>query len=181
MPFTDTPFKDLRIFEPRLFRDERGYFFESFNQKEIEKAGIQTIFVQDNQVFSTQGVLRGLHYQLFPFEQAKLIRTIQGEILDVVVDLREEEPTFGKWFSIRLSDQNHTQLFVPRGFAHGYIVLSPTAMVSYKCDNFYAPGHEGGLRFDDPTLQIDWEYDLAKVIVSEKDQAQPFFGNHLQA
>ncbi len=178
MPFSDTPFKGLKVFEPKIYKDDRGYFFESFNQKEIEQAGIQTMFVQDNQVFSTQNVLRGLHYQLFPFEQAKLVRAIQGEILDVAVDLREEEPTYGQWFSIRLSGENHRQLFVPRGFAHGYSVLSPTAMVSYKCDNFYATGHEGGIRYDDPTLQIDWQIDLSKAVVSEKDKAQPLFGNH---
>lgn len=180
MPFTDTAFKGLKIFEPKIFQDDRGYFFESFNQKEIEQAGIQTMFVQDNQVFSVQNVLRGLHYQLFPFEQAKLVRAIQGEILDVVVDLREEEPTYGQWFSIRLSGENHRQLFVPRGFAHGYSVLSPTAVVSYKCDNFYANRHEGGIRFDDPALKIDWEIDLSKALVSEKDKAQPLFGNHPQ-
>ena len=178
MPFHDTSFRDLKIFEPQLFNDDRGYLFESFNKHEFEAAGFRTAFVQDNQVYSTQGVLRGLHYQLFPFAQAKLIRVVLGEILDVVVDLREDQPTYGKWFSIRLDDKKHQQLFVPRGFAHGYIVLSPTAIVSYKCDNFYAREHEGGIRYDDPTLQIDWEYDLSKVLVSEKDQAQPLFGHH---
>lgn len=178
MPFTDTAFRGLKIFEPKIYHDERGYFFESFNQKEIEQSGIQTIFVQDNQVFSTQGVIRGLHYQLFPFEQAKLVRVVQGEILDVAVDLREEEPTYGQWFSIRLSAENNRQLFVPRGFAHGYSVISPTAVVSYKCDNFFAPGHEGGIRFDDPILRIDWEIDLPAAVVSAKDKSQPLFGNH---
>ncbi|MBK8490546.1 MAG: dTDP-4-dehydrorhamnose 3,5-epimerase [Saprospirales bacterium] len=178
MPFHDTSFRDLKLFEPKIFKDDRGYLFESFNQHAFEAAGIQTMFVQDNQVFSTQGVLRGLHYQLFPFGQAKLVRVIQGEILDVVVDLREDEPTYGKWFSKRLDDVTQQQLFVPRGFAHGYIVLSPTAIVSYKCDNFYAREHEGGIRYDDPTLQINWEYDLSTVLVSEKDLAQPLFGNH---
>jgi dTDP-4-dehydrorhamnose 3,5-epimerase len=178
MPFFDTPFNDLKIYEPRIFKDERGYFFESFNQREFEEAGIHNMFVQDNQVFSVQGALRGLHYQLFPFQQAKLVRVVQGEILDVAVDLREDEPTFGKWYSIRLDDHNQRQLFVPRGFAHGYLVLSPTAVVSYKCDNFYKQDHEGGIRYDDPGLAIDWETDLAKAIVSEKDLALPFFGKH---
>ncbi|MBK6903410.1 MAG: dTDP-4-dehydrorhamnose 3,5-epimerase [Saprospirales bacterium] len=179
MPFFfDTPFRHLAIFEPRIFQDERGYLFESYNQRDFEKAGIQAAFVQDMQAFSTQGVLRGMHYQSFPFAQAKLIRALQGEILDVVVDLREAEPTYGQWYSIRLSDKNQRQLFVPRGFAHGYLVLSPTALVAYKCDNFYAPSHEAGLRYDDPTLAINWETDLAAVIVSEKDKAQPEFGKH---
>lgn len=178
MPFFDTSFRDLKIFEPRIFRDERGFLFESFNQREFEEAGIHTVFVQDIQVYSTAGVLRGLHYQLRPFEQAKLIRVLQGEIIDVVVDLREQEPTFGKWHSIRLDGQTHRQLFVPRGFAHGYLVLSPTALVAYKCDNFYAPSHEAGLRYDDPHLKIDWETDLSGVTVSEKDVAQPVFGKH---
>ena len=178
MPFHDTPFRDLKIFEPRVFEDDRGYLFESFNQRQFEAAGIRTVFVQDNHVFSKKGVLRGLHYQFFPFYQAKLIRAIEGEILDVVVDLREDEPTYGKWFSVRLTDENRKQLFVPRGFAHGYVVLSPTAIVSYKCDNFYSQDHEGGIRYDCPKLQIDWEYDLSKAIVSEKDKDQPFFGDH---
>ena len=178
MPFSETSFRELMVFEPRVYHDDRGYLFESFNQREIEHAGIRTVFVQDNQVFSNQGVLRGLHYQIFPFHQAKLVRCVHGEILDVVVDLRPEEPTYGQWFSIRLNDENHRQLFVPRGFAHGYVVLSETAMVSYKCDNFYSRDHEGGVRYDDPTLKIDWEYDLSKVIVSEKDLEQPLFGSH---
>ena len=180
MPFFDTPFRDLKVFEPRIFEDERGYLFESFNQREFERAGIHAVFVQDIQVFSKKGALRGLHYQTLPFEQAKLIRVVKGEILDVVVDLREEEPTFGKWHSERLNDRDHRQLFVPRGFAHGYLVLSESALVAYKCDNFYAPSHEGGLRFDDPGLRIDWQTNLSDVIVSEKDLAQPFFGKHIK-
>lgn len=178
MPFTDTPFRGLTIFEPRVHEDQRGHLFESFNQSEFEQAGIHTVFVQDIQVFSKKGVLRGLHYQEAPFEQAKLVRAVQGTIQDVVVDLRENEPTFGRWHSVRLDDKNRRQLFVPRGFAHGYLVLSPTAVVAYKCDNFYAPGHEGGLRYDDPDLNIEWETDLSEVIVSGKDLAQPFFGKH---
>ncbi|MCB9285494.1 MAG: dTDP-4-dehydrorhamnose 3,5-epimerase [Lewinellaceae bacterium] len=180
MPFHDTPFKDLTIFEPTLLKDERGYFFESFNQREFEAAGIHAAFVQDNQVFSTIGVLRGLHYQVFPFAQAKLIRVVQGRILDVVVDLREEKPTYGQYYSVELDDQAHRQLFVPRGFAHGYLVLSETALVAYKCDNFYSPKHESGIRFDDPTLAIDWNFDSDRLIVSEKDRSQPLFGKHLQ-
>ena len=180
MPFHHTPFQDLTIFEPTVLKDERGYFFESFNQREFETAGIHAAFVQDNQVFSTIGVLRGLHYQVFPFAQAKLIRVIQGSILDVVVDIRQELPTYGQYYSMVLDDVTHQQLFVPRGFAHGYLVLSETALVSYKCDNFYSPDHEGGIRFDDPTLKIDWQFDAGRLVVSEKDKAQPLFGNHPQ-
>ena len=178
MPFIKTPIPDLLIFEPKIIEDERGYFFESYNQQVFEEAGIQARFVQDNQSRSTYGVLRGLHYQLAPFAQAKLVRVIEGEVLDVAVDIRTDSPTYGHWYSVVLSAANKRQLFVPRGFAHGYVVLSPTAEFFYKCDNFYAKAHEGSIRYDDPTLNIDWQIDLGKAILSEKDKYHPAFGNH---
>ena len=174
MSFTTTPIQDLIVFEPAVFRDERGYFYESYNQKVWEDAGISTVFVQDNQARSTRGVLRGLHYQLGEMAQAKLVRVTEGEVLDVVVDLREASVTFGQWYSIRLSAENRRQLFVPRNFAHGYIVLSDQAEFAYKCDNFYSKNHEGGIRFDDPELAINWELNLEQVLVSAKDVALPF-------
>ena len=164
MPFHQTPIEGLLIFEPRVFHDERGYFFESYNQRTWAEAGIQAEFVQDNQARSTRGVLRGLHFQTAEAAQAKLVRVTEGEVLDVVVDLRPGSATHGQWFSVRLSAENKLQLFVPRGFAHGYVVLSETAEFFYKCDNFYSKAHEGGLRFDDPTLKIDWQFDLAQAV-----------------
>jgi dTDP-4-dehydrorhamnose 3,5-epimerase len=175
MPFSNTSIPGLIVFDPAVFRDERGYFFESYNQKIWAEAGVHTAFVQDNQARSTRGVLRGLHYQVGEMAQAKLVRVIEGEVLDVAVDLREDSPTLGQWFSIRLSAENKRQLLVPRGFAHGYLVLSDTAEFSYKCDNFYSKAHEGGVRFDDPFLGIDWQFDLEQVLVSEKDIALPGF------
>lgn len=166
------------IFEPKVFADERGYFFESYNQRVWEAAGVHNVFVQDNQARSTQGVLRGLHYQTGDMAQAKLVRVTEGEVLDVAVDLRLDSQTYGQWYSIRLSAANKLQLLVPRGFAHGYLVLSPTAEFCYKCDNYYAKDLEGGLRFDDPTLAIDWQYDLTQVLVSEKDMELPYLGKH---
>lgn len=180
MAFLSTPIPDLLVFEPTVFPDARGYFFESFNQKTWLEAGISRPFVQDNQARSTRGVLRGLHYQVGDMAQAKLVRVIEGEVLDVAVDLRTDSQTYGQWFSIRLSAENKRQLYVPRGFAHGYLVLSQHAEFFYKCDNFYSKAHEGGLRFDDPKLAIDWEFDLSRVLVSEKDLALPFFGSHRQ-
>ena len=173
--FTETPIPGLIVFQPKIHLDDRGYFFESFNARTWEAAGISTHFVQDNQARSTVGVLRGLHFQTGEMAQAKLVRVIEGEVLDVVVDLRRESPTLGQWYSIRLSAENKKQMFVPRGFAHGYVVLSDTAEFAYKCDNYYSKSHEGGIRFDDPGLNIDWEYDLAQVIVSEKDLELPNF------
>lgn len=136
-------------------------------------------FVQDNQARSTRGVLRGLHYQVGEMAQAKLVRVLEGEVLDVAVDIRDGSPTYGQWFGIRLSAENKRQLLVPRGFAHGYVVLSETAEFFYKCDNFYSKAHEGGIRYDDPALRIDWEIDLSEVLVAEKDLALPRFGEHL--
>lgn len=179
MPFHPTPFPGLLVFEPRVFPDERGYFFESYNSRTWEEAGVTMQFVQDNQARSTRGVLRGLHYQTGDMAQAKLVRVLEGEVLDVVVDLRDDSPTCGQWYGIRLSAENKKQLLVPRGFAHGYVVLSETAEFFYKCDNFYSKAHEGGIRFDDPGLRIDWEIDLSKAIVAEKDLALPYFGSHI--
>jgi len=178
MPFIPTPIPGLLVFEPQVWADERGYFFEAFNAQTFKAAGIEANFVQDNQARSTFGVLRGLHYQLDSFAQAKLVRVLEGEVLDVVVDIRPQSPTYGQSYSIRLSAENKKQLFVPKGFAHGYVVLSPTAEFFYKCDNFYSKAHEGGIHYNDPQLQIDWEIDLNEAILSEKDQVLPYFGAH---
>ena len=169
MPFVKTEIPDLVVFEPRVFEDARGYFFESFNSKLFEDAGINANFVQDNQSFSTKGVLRGLHYQLDPMAQSKLVRVLHGEVIDVAVDIRKGSPTFGKSFSILLSAENKKQLYVPRGFAHGYAVLSETAIFFYKCDNFYSKENERGIMFNDALLNIDWGIDLPDAIISEKD------------
>lgn len=181
MPFLKTHIPDLLIFEPRIWPDDRGYFYESYNQRTWEAEGLNVQFVQDNQARSTRGVLRGLHYQTGEMAQAKLVRVVFGEVLDVAVDLRPDSPTYGQSFTIRLSAENHRQLFVPRGFAHGYLVLSEEAEFVYKCDNFYSKAHEGGVRYDDPTLAIDWGFDLSQVLVSEKDLILPAFGEHLRA
>ena len=179
MPFTKTDFPGLQIFEPKVWGDDRGYFYESFNANTFREAGILNDFVQDNQAKSSYGVLRGLHYQIGDMAQAKLVRVVEGEVLDVVVDIRPDSPMYGKSFSIRLSAENHKQLFVPRGFAHGYAVLSKTAIFCYKCDNFYSREHEGGVLYNDPSLKIDWQMDLKDALLSEKDVVQPLFGAHL--
>lgn len=178
MAFIDTPIPGLIIFEPNVFYDDRGYFFESYNRRVWEEAGLHIDFVQGNQARSTKGVLRGLHYQVGEMAQAKLVRVVEGEVLDVAVDLREGSPTYGQSYTIHLSFENKRQLFVPRGFAHGYLVLSDTAEFVYKCDNYYSKAHEGGVRYDDPQLKIDWGFDLSTVLVSEKDLALPVFGAH---
>lgn len=178
MAIIETPVPGLLVFEPTVFHDERGYFFESFNRRVWAEAGVETDFVQANQARSTRGVLRGLHYQVAPMAQAKLVRVVEGQVLDVAVDLREGSSTYGQWYGIHLSAENKRQLFVPRGFAHGYVVLSETAEFVYQCDNYYSKAHEGGLRYDDPALRIDWGFDLSRVIVSEKDINLPFLGEH---
>ncbi len=178
MPFTDTPIAGLKIFEPKVWEDERGYFFESYNENTFKEAGINAKFVQDNQARSVYGVLRGLHYQVAPFAQAKLVRVLEGKVLDVVVDIRENSPSYGQTFSIELSAENKKQLFIPRGFAHGYVVLSETAEFFYKCDNFYSKVHEGSILYNDPMLNIDWQIDLENAILSEKDQINSLFGEH---
>lgn len=179
MPFIDTPLAGCKVFEPRIWNDDRGYFFESFNARTFAAAGIDAPFVQDNQAYSSYGVLRGLHYQRGSHAQAKLVRVIEGEVLDVVVDLRPESTTYGQSFSIRLSAENQRQLYVPRYFAHGYAVLSPTALFFYKCDNYYHKAAEGGLHYADPALQIDWQLPHADVLLSPKDELLPPLGEHL--
>jgi dTDP-4-dehydrorhamnose 3,5-epimerase len=175
MPVVQTGFRDLVIFEPVLHADSRGYFFESYNKNTLQALGIQVNFVQDNQARSEYGVLRGLHYQLKPHPQTKLIRVLDGTILDVAVDLRKGSPTYGKAFTLELSAQNKKQLLVPRGFAHGYSVLSPIAEVFYKCDEFYHKEHEGGIDFSDPFLNIDWKVASEDAIISDKDRTHPTF------
>lgn len=177
MTLEPTFIPDLVILSPAVFEDERGYFFESYSKSKMLDLGIQIDFVQDNQSFSKRGTLRGLHYQNPPFAQTKLVRVLQGAIMDVAVDLRKDSPTYGKHFGIVLSSENKKQLLVPQGFAHGFSVLSETAVVSYKCDQYYNKESEGGIRFDDSTLNIDWGMDLATAIVSEKDLILPDFEN----
>ena len=178
MKVTETKLKGCFIIEPKIFKDSRGYFFESFNQHRFnELIGKNIDFVQDNESFSTKGVLRGLHFQTGDYAQAKLVRVIKGTVLDVVVDMRKKSPTFSEHFSIELSEENKTQLFVPRGFAHGFIVLSETAIFSYKCDNFYNKASEQGLRYDDPALGIDWKLPSSEFSVSEKDLVLPTLSN----
>ncbi len=169
MNITPTPFPGLFLIEPKVFGDDRGYFFESFQQSEFEKHIGNVSFVQDNESKSCYGVLRGLHFQLPPFTQSKLVRCITGSILDVVVDLRKDSPTFKQSFSVELSDSNKLQLFIPCGFAHGFVVLSQEAIFAYKVDQLYAPNHDCGIRFDDPELLIDWRLPLEVLKLSEKD------------
>lgn len=171
MKIKETSFKDLIICNPSIYKDERGYFVESYNESLFQElTGLSPQFVQDNQSRSSYGVLRGLHFQVGDSAQAKLVRVLEGEILDVVVDLRINKPTFGQSFSIILSAQNGTQLFVPRGFAHGFLVLSDHATFFYKCDNYYNKESERGLKYDDPALEIDWQIEAQDVLLSEKDQ-----------
>lgn len=175
MIIEETTIKDLLVIQPAVFKDERGYFFEAYNQAKFQENGIHYNFIQDNQSFSTRGVIRGLHLQINPFAQAKLVRVLQGEILDVAVDLRKNSPTYGQHFSIVLSAENKKQLMIPHGFAHGFSVLSETASVMYKVDQVYHKESERGIRFDDPTLNIDWQVGPDEVIVSEKDLILPAF------
>jgi dTDP-4-dehydrorhamnose 3,5-epimerase len=173
MPFHDTGFPGLKIFEPRVIYDNRGYFFESYSKHAFEQVGLNYEWVQDNQSCSSYGVIRGMHYQLEPYAQAKLVRVLSGKIWDVVVDLRVGSPTFGKVFSVELSGENKLQLLIPRGFAHGFSVLSETVEVMYKCDNFYHKESEGSIIWNDPALGIDWKIPADQVIVSEKDTMHP--------
>jgi len=177
MPFTETGIPDLLVYEPKVFNDNRGYFFESYSARAFEEYGLNLPFVQDNQARSTFGVLRGLHYQLEPYAQTKLIRVLEGRIIDAVVDIRKGSPTYGKSFAIELSAENKLQLLVPKGFAHGYSVISPTAEVMYKCDNFYHKASEGGIIYNDPALKIDWGINLEEALVSEKDLVLPTLEN----
>jgi dTDP-4-dehydrorhamnose 3,5-epimerase len=173
MAIIKTPFPGLIIFEPIVIKDSRGYFFESFSEREFHAEGITARFVQDNQSKSSFGVIRGLHYQLNPHAQNKLIRVLCGKILDVAVDIRQGSPTYGKAFSIELSAENNKQLLIPKGFAHGFSVLSETAEVMYKCDAFYNKESEAGIIYNDAALNIDWNIPADKAIISEKDQQQP--------
>ena len=168
---TDIP--EVMIIEPKIFGDDRGYFFESWNKANYEAAGINCNWVQDNESRSRFGVLRGLHYQAAPYTQAKLVRVILGSVLDVAVDIRKGSPTFGKHVAVELSAENKRQLYVPRGFAHGFVVLSDDVIFQYKCDNKYAPSHERGIAFDDPALGIDWRVKVDKFILSPKDTCNP--------
>lgn len=174
MKVIETPIKDLLILEPVVHGDDRGYFFESYNADTFKKAtGVDIKFVQDNQARSSINVLRGLHYQNAPHAQTKLIRALEGAIWDVVVDLRKDSETYGRWYGVELSAENKRQFLVPQGFAHGYSVLTDTAEVFYKCDNLYNKESEGGLYYADADLNIDWKIDLDKAIISDKDKVQP--------
>lgn len=177
MPFIQTEFPGLMIFEPVVFEDSRGYFFESYNERVCRENKVDLNFVQDNQAKSSYGVVRGLHYQLNPNAQSKFIRVLTGRILDVVVDLRKDAPTFGKVYSIELSADNRKQLLIPKGFAHGYSVLSETAEVFYKCDEFYDRETEAGIMYNDPALNIDWQVPADKMIISDKDKVHPRFAS----
>lgn len=175
MTIQESPLRGLLIIEPKVFADSRGYFFESFNQTNLMDAGIQALFVQDNQSLSQQGVLRGLHYQLAPYAQSKLVRVLQGSVWDVVVDIRKNSPTFGHHFGIELSAENKIQLFIPHGFAHGFAVTSQSAVFFYKCDNYYHPEAERGIHFNDPDLAIPWPIPEDTALVSAKDKVLPLF------
>lgn len=177
MKIIETPIPGLLILEPRVFADQRGYFLESYNQQKLAEMGISTIFVQDNESKSGRGVIRGLHYQLSPFSQTKLVRVIQGSVYDVAVDCREGSPTFGQSFGLELSEDNKLQFFIPKGFAHGFSVLSETAVFSYKCDTLYNPASERGIRYNDPALKINWGIDSSDAIVSGKDTILPLFAD----
>ena len=168
-----TELEGVVIIEPRIFNDARGYFFESFSQRDFNEQVREVIFVQDNESKSSYGVLRGLHYQKPPFTQSKLVRVVKGSVLDVAVDIRKGSPTFGKYVAVELTEDNHRQFFVPRGFAHGFSVLSETAVFQYKCDNFYAPKSEGAIAWNDPGIGIDWRIPADKVLLSAKDANHP--------
>ena len=165
-----TEIEGIVIIEPQVFGDSRGYFMETYQKEKYAAAGIDVTFVQDNESMSRYGVVRGLHYQAEPFAQAKLIRVVAGRVLDVAVDIRKNSPTFGKVFTLELSSENKLQLFLPHGIAHGFAVLSETAVFTYKCDNFYAPQYERTIRYDDPTLAIDWKIPVENRIISDKDK-----------
>lgn len=177
MKIIETSIPGLLILEPRVFADTRGYFLESYNQQKLAEAGISVAFVQDNESKSGRGVIRGLHYQLGPFAQSKLVRVIQGSVYDVAVDCRKGSPTFGQSFGLELSEENKLQFFIPKGFAHGFSVLSETAVFSYKCDTFYNPAAERGILYNDPALRINWGIDVSEAIVSGKDTILPLFAD----
>ena len=174
MEIIKTEIEGVVILEPRIFKDERGYFFESFSQREFDEKVMPIRFVQDNESMSTYGVMRGLHYQKMPYTQSKLVWCTHGKVLDIVVDIRKGSPTFGQHVAVELSDDNHRQLFIPRGFAHGFAVLSDVAVFQYKCDNFHAPQAEAGIQLRDEELGIDWKIPTSEAILSEKDKNYPF-------
>jgi dTDP-4-dehydrorhamnose 3,5-epimerase len=173
MNVVSTGFKDLYVLEPKVLGDSRGYFMESYSSRTLLEAGIDLVFVQDNQSSSRRGVLRGLHFQNAPYAQTKLVRVLSGSILDVVVDLRKSEPTFGRYYSIELTSGNKKQLIVPKGFAHGFVVLSEMAEVFYKCDEYYYPQAEGGVLYNDTAINIDWKFTDKELLLSEKDKVHP--------
>ncbi len=175
MNIIKTKISGLVIIEPKLFVDERGYFFESFNQKAFSSAVGNITFVQDNESKSSYGVLRGLHFQLPPFAQSKLVRVIEGSVLDIAVDIRKNSPTYGQYVSVELTGESHRQLFIPKGFAHGFVVLSQQAVFQYKCDEFYHPEAEGAIAWNDPDLAIDWQIPVQDMILSERDKHHPLF------
>lgn len=170
-----TPIEGLLIIEPRVFHDARGYFVETYNEQRYREVGVDATFVQDNQSCSTYGVVRGLHFQKPPYTQAKLVSCTKGRVLDVAVDLRKESPTYGKWYAVELSEENHRQFYIPRGFAHGFSVLSEQAVFTYKCDNLYHPEAEGGLLLSDPDVAIEWQVPEEMRVISEKDTKHPLF------
>lgn len=177
MQVIKTAIDGVVIIEPKIFHDQRGYFFESYNQQEFDEKVGPVRFVQDNESMSSRGVMRGLHFQLPPFTQAKLVRCVKGAVLDVAVDIRKGSPTYGQHVAVELTEENHRQFFVPRGFAHGFAVLSDVAVFQYKCDNFYAPQADGGISILDQSLGIDWHIPTAEAILSEKDTKHPLFAD----
>ena len=177
MQVIKTAIDGVVIIEPKVFHDQRGYFFESYNQQEFDEKVGPVRFVQDNESMSSRGVMRGLHFQLPPFTQAKLVRCVKGAVLDVAVDIRKGSPTYGQHVAVELTEENHRQFFVPRGFAHGFAVLSDVAVFQYKCDNFYAPQADGGISILDQSLGIDWHIPTAEAILSEKDTKHPLFAD----
>lgn len=178
MQIIETEIPDLLIIEPQVWKDDRGYFYETYQADRYNKSGIDCAFIQDNEAFSIRGALRGLHYQLPPFAQAKLVRVISGAVQDVAVDIRPASPTFGRHVSVILSAENKRQFFVPAGFAHGYLTLSETACFVYKCDQYYAREFEAGIRYDDPELDIDWQLPASDLTISPKDQQMPSLALH---
>jgi dTDP-4-dehydrorhamnose 3,5-epimerase len=175
MKIIETGFKGLIVIKPKIYKDSRGYFFESFNEKAFHDAGIIYSPIQDNESKSSKGVMRGLHYQLKPFDQAKLIRVVEGRIFDVALDIRKDSPTYGKWYGIELDSETKEQVLIPRGFAHGFSVLSDIAVIQYKCDNVYNPQYERGISLNDPALDINWKLGSSLPLISEKDIKLPRF------
>lgn len=177
MKIIETSIPGVVVIEPRLFGDARGYFMESFSQKAFAEEVCDTVFVQDNESRSRYGVLRGLHYQLPPFAQSKLVRVVRGRVLDVAVDIRVGSPTFGKYAAVELTGENHLQFFIPRGFAHGFVTLSDEAVFQYKCDSYYSPEYEAAVAWDDPVLAIDWRLPAEDIVLSDKDRCHPLLAD----